>query len=207
LAATAREVAGRIPPRLAPPAALKWFEGELRRVYPTAVVRAQSELARGAPGEVLWYVTLRDVRFRIDHLIRVPLPPSRAFEVYVGRVSEWQTAVTLTPIRITPDLVGTEYNASYSVMDRSYRGIFRVLATDPPRSITLEASGSGISVTYTTTFEADGSGTLVRIQGDYTLPDTLLARAADRLGLERAITRDIERANQTYRRLCESIAG
>jgi hypothetical protein len=207
LAATAREIAARIPAQLSPAAALDWFGGEIRRAYPTAAVRAQSELARGAPSEVIWYVTLRDLRFRIDQQVQVPLPPRRAFEVYVGRVAEWQTAVTLTPVRLTPELVGTEYEAAYSFMGMTYRGTFRILASDPPRSITLEASGSGIAVSYTTTFEAHGSGTLVHVQGDYALPESLIARAADRLGLERAITRDIERANETYRRLCESIAG
>ena len=88
---------------------------------------------------------------------------------------------------------------------RDAPGAAPVLAADPPQSISLEAGGSGISVAYTTTFEADGDGTIVHVLGNYSLPNHLLARVADRLLLERAINRDIERANHSYRRLCESI--
>ena len=216
-AAHANQVAARIPVALSEDAALAWFAVELCRLYPTAVVRKQTDLARGERTEVIWYATLRGHPFRIDLTIHVPLPPTRAFDVYVGRVTEWQTAVALTPTRISPELVGTEYEATYRLLGHTYRGTFRVLAAERPRRITLEASGSGISLSYTTTFDDGGreeshaspgeGGTIVRVQGDYSLPDTLLARVADRLGLERAIARDIERANEAYLRLCESIVG
>ena len=49
-------------------------------------------------------------------------------------------------------------------------------------------------------------GSTVTVRGDYELPDTMLARMADRLGMERAIARDIDRANDAYRRLCEAVA-
>ena len=45
------------------------------------------------------------------------------------------------------------------------------------------------------------------MKGDYDLPNALLARIADRLGMERAIARDIDRANEAYRRLCEGEAA
>ena len=44
------------------------------------------------------------------------------------------------------------------------------------------------------------------VKGDYDLPDNVIARIADRLGLERAIRRDIDRANESYVLACRAIA-
>ena len=204
-AADARALAARIPARLSPAAALDWFISELRRDYPTVTVREQSELARASKDQVTWYATLHDERFRLDFEINVPLPPTTAFDVYVERVAEWQRTVRLRPRKLEPGLVGSEYDAVYTLLGRRYQGIFRILSADPPRSVSVEATGSGISVTYTTTFAEEPTGSHVRVKGDYSLPDHLLARVADRLGLERAISRDVERANDAYRRLCEEV--
>ncbi len=202
LAAEARRVASRIPAGVSSGEALAWFARELRRTYPTAVVRPQDELAR-VPGDVpVWYVTRRDRQFRIDTSVWVPLAPEDAYRLYVERVPEWQTAVSLKLRRATPDLVGTEYHATYEFLGRHYAGAFRVLAADPGRSVSFEAKGSGITVWYVTSFRPEHGGTRVAVQGDYDLPDTLLARVADRLGIERAIARDIARANETYREMC-----
>jgi hypothetical protein len=46
----------------------------------------------------------------------------------------------------------------------------------------------------------------VTVQGDYDLPSSILTKIADRLHLERAIGRDIERANAAYVRLCATLA-
>ena len=43
------------------------------------------------------------------------------------------------------------------------------------------------------------------MQGDYDLPSSILTKIADRLHLERAIGRDIERANAAFVRLCEAL--
>jgi hypothetical protein len=204
--AEARRLARQIPAHLRPAAALVWFTTQLRRGYPSATVREQSDLARSGKDEVTWYATLHDERFRIDLEVHVPLPPTLAFDIYVGRVAEWQRAVELRPRRLVPGLVGSEYDAVYTFLGRRYLGVFRILDADPPRTVSLEAAGSGIAVTYTATFEGDPAGTVVHIKGDYSLPDHLLARVADRLGLERAISRDIERANQAYRALCELVS-
>jgi hypothetical protein len=186
--------------------ALDWFTGQLRRLHPSVTVRPQSELARARREEIVWYVNLPDERFRIDFALHVPLAPSLAFEVYVERVTDWQRAVALRPVALIPGLVGSEYEAVYRFLGRAYEGTFRIVAADPPKSISIEAAGSGIAVTYTTTFAPEEGGTSVSVKGDYSLPDHLLARVADRLGLERAITRDIQRANDAYRRLCEEIS-
>ena len=202
----ARELADRLPGELAPDEAREWLELELRRRFPTAEVREQDELARPEGGDLVWYATRRQRFFRIDTAVHVPLPPDTAFAVYTGRVVEWQTAVTLDPVYVTKSVAGSEYRARYRFLGTEHSGTFRVVAADPPRAVTIEAEGSGIKVWYETTFVPIPGGSTVTVRGDYELPDTMLARMADRLGMERAIARDIDRANDAYRRLCEAVA-
>jgi hypothetical protein len=206
--AEARRLVRRIPDDLDAAAGRAWYEGELRRTYPNATVRTQDELAKTDSTEIVWYVTNRAPFFRIDTAVEVPLPQVVAYELYVDRMTEWQTAVTLTPVRTTPEIVGNEYAARYDFLGHTYTGRFRVVAAQPPEAVSLEAEGSGIVVWYVTRFTPGRSAdsTLVSVKGDYRLPDNLLARIADRLFLERAIARDIERANETYRALCEAVA-
>jgi hypothetical protein len=198
----AAAVAARIPADLELDEARAWFETALQAAYPTAVVREQDELARTDELVIVWYVTKRNLRSRIDTSILVPVPLELAWSTYVHRVCEWQIAVQLTPITVTPDGAGSEYEACYSFLGRTIRGRFRVLTTDPPSSVACEAEGMGLSVWYTTRFSAEGDGTRVHVVGDYDLPDGLVPRIADRLGLERAISHDIDRANASYRELC-----
>jgi len=206
LAAEAKAVADRIPGDMSAQEALAWYRLTLRRIYPTAVVREQDELARVADAPPVWYVTRSEHHFRIDATVRVPLPAVAAWRVYVERVTEWQTAINLhaRPQRAG---LGAEYDATYSFLGRQYRGTLRVLAAEPGRFVSIEAEGSGITVWYVTSFSADGDATDVRVKGDYELPDNLLARVADRLGVERAIGRDIERANASYRALCLTVVA
>ena len=207
-AAGAQRIAARIPADLAGEAALRWYEAELRRAFPDASVHEQEELARNEGDPPVWYASNRPRAFRIDSSVEVPLPPRDAYVVYVERVVEWQNAVRLRAPVPPGSLVGREYAATYAFLGRTFGGTFRVLAADPPRTVTVQAVGSGISMWYEAGFEpsADGSATLVTVRGDYELPVSALARVADRLGLERAIDRDIERANASFRRLCEAVA-
>src|SRR5204862_3668133 len=206
-AAEARQIAGRIPGAMTTAEALDWYRLALRRVYPNAVVREQDELARVEVERPVWYVTRREHHFRIDTSIWVPLPPDAAWRLYVERVTEWQTAVELSPRRSGAAFVGREYDATYAFLGRRYRGVFRILSAEPGQFVSIEAQGSGITVWYVTSFRDEQEGTFVRVKGDYELPDTVLGRIADRLGLERAIGRDIERGNRSYRRLCIAAAA
>jgi hypothetical protein len=202
----ARRIADALPAGLDRAEALEWFSAELSRAYPTAIVREQDELAlvKGAPP--VWYVTRREHRFRIDTSVWVPLLPAEAYRFYVEEMPDWQSAVTVTPRHVTPGLVGTEYDASYMFLGREFTGVMRIVGADPGRSVSIEAEGMGISVWYATSFVADESGTRVSVKGDYDLPDNVIARIADRLGLERAIRRDIDRANESYVLACRAIA-
>ena len=202
-----KALAARIPPELSARDSLAWFEATLRAAYPDAVVREQEALARSEGARYpVWYASNRPKPFRIATAFTVDVPLDDAFEAYVDRVTEWQTSVQLVPRTGTPPLVGRTYDATYRFLGIAYTGSYRVLDADPPRSVTYEASGSGITVWHTTTFGSLGERTSVTVQGDYDLPSSILTRIADRLHLERAIGRDIERANATYVRLCETLA-
>jgi hypothetical protein len=201
-AAAVQSALNALPPDLDEHDALDWLRAELRRAYPDAAVRAQEPLARIGPDDVVWYVSRRTYPSRIDTSMSVDLPRALAFQLYVERVQDWQTAVRLTPLKVSAAIVGNEYEASYAFLGRHFRGRFRVLAADPPSSVVVEATGSGVQVWYRTTFTEAGGATLVTVKGDYALPDGLIPRMADRLFLERAINRDIERANEAFVALC-----
>jgi hypothetical protein len=204
-AADVRRVAARVPAGLSPADAIDWFRVSLRREHASAVVREQDELARLDGVEPLWYVTRREHHFRIDASVRVPLMQSEAFALYVDRVTEWQTAVELSPRRVTDEIVGSEYEATYSFLGRRFRGTFRILAARRHEYVSIEAAGSGITVWYVVSFVGHGDSTVVAVKGDYDLPYDLVSRVADRLGLERAISRDVDRANESYRQLAVEV--
>ena len=202
----ARAVAARIPDGLSARDSIAWYEATLRGAYPNVVVREQEALAR-SEGAIypVWYASNRPKPFRIATSFDVDVSLDDAFEVYVDRVTEWQTAVALVPRDGTPPLLGRTYDATYRFLGISYTGSLRIRDADPPRSVTYEASGSGITVWYTTTFAALDDRTSITVQGDYDLPSSLLTKIADRLHLERAIGRDIERANEAFARLCDTL--
>jgi hypothetical protein len=207
-AAEARDLASRIPAGLSTRDSLAWFEAKLRAAYPNAVVREQEALARSEGSRhPIWYASNRPKPFRIAATMTVDVPMDEAYEVYVDRVTEWQTAVELVPRPGTPPRIGRTYDATYRFLGMAYTGSFRIRDADPPRSVTCEAAGSGITVWYTTTFAQLDDGTRVTVQGDYDLPSSILTKIADRLHLERAIGRDIERANEAYVLLCASLAA
>jgi Polyketide cyclase / dehydrase and lipid transport len=203
----ARAAAARIPPSLAHDDAIAWFETELRGRYPTAVVRAQVDLAKPHPDiGALWYVFRREYRSRISKSVHVPLRVDETFALYVDRVVEWQSAVELKPLQRSGHLVGDEYSATYRLLGQEFHGSFRIVDADPPRSLTTEAGGSGIRVWYVTRFAAEpDGGTRVTVEGDYDLPEGIVPRIADRLFIERAIDRDIEGAHATFASLCEAV--
>jgi hypothetical protein len=204
LAADVRRTTERMPRGLDDGAALAWLQQELRRTYPAVAVRAREDLARIGPADPVWYVSRREYGSRIDTSVCVRLPRTVAFRLYVERVADWQTAVNLRPVHVSPAIVGNEYEAHYAFLGRRVRGRFRILAADPPSSLAFEAEGSGIQVWYRTSFVADGNVTIVSVKGDYQLPDGLLSRIADRLVVERTISRDIQRANASFLALCEA---
>jgi hypothetical protein len=210
-AAEAKRLAPLIPPELTVAEALAWYEHELRLSYPNAVVREQDALARteSAPYRV-WYASNRPRPFRIATTFSVPVAVDRAFGIYVDRVAEWQTAIRLRPAGGATEgtLVGRTWDATYRFLGISYAGRLLIRDAEPPNSVTYEASGSGITVWYTTAFASRGpEETTVAVRGDYDLPSSMLSRIADRLHLERTIGRDIERANASYARLCATEAA
>ncbi|HET7028054.1 MAG TPA: SRPBCC family protein [Candidatus Limnocylindrales bacterium] len=186
------------------------LERRLRASYPGAVVRPQEPLARMAESdELIWYATKRTYQFRIAASFDVSAPPDVAFGVYIDRFPEWQRAVSLRPIEPTRRLVGREFAATYMLFGMAFEGRFRVIDADPPRSVRVEAVGSGgIRVWYITSFEPSGNGTHLDVLGDYDVPPILFPRL-QRLVLERVIGRDIDRAHADLRELCarEAIAS
>jgi hypothetical protein len=174
----------------------------LQARYPGAVVRARDDLAElGNESEVVWYVTHRAFRSRISASLEIPGPPDFVFRTYVERVPEWQTAVRLRPSHMTPDLAGSEWTATWEFLGRRVHGVFRIIEADPPYSVRFEAAGMGIRVWYATSFTPSARGTVVRVVGDYDLPDGFLPKIVDRMFVERGIQRQIDGAHATLKAL------
>ena len=202
-AAEAHEALARVPPWLSQSAAVEDLQHRLQATYPEAVVRPREPLAEvGANGDSVWYVTRRAYRSRIAASVDVAVPQEVAFTIYVERVTEWQTAVHVRALRLTPDLVGSEWSAGWEFLGRRNEGVLRIAEADPPNSVRLEASGMGITLWYHTSFTPSASGTTVRVVGDYDLPDGILPMIVDRLFIERGIQRQIDGAHKAFVQLC-----
>jgi hypothetical protein len=202
-AAHAGELLLRVPAFLTPVAAAEDLQRRLQELYPGAVVRPREALADvGTDHQIVWYVTNRDYRSRIAASIEVRAPRDLVFDAYVMRIPEWQTAVRLREVRLTPALIGSEWTATWEFLGRKLDGVFRLTEVDPPLAVRFEASGMGVRVWYDTSFTPTATGTTVRVVGDYDVPDGILPKIVDRLFIERGIQRQIDNAHAALAELC-----
>ena len=202
-AAVANEALTHVPPWLTSQAAAEDLQRRLQSTYPGAVVRPREALAEvSTDRETVWYVTNRAYRSRISAQVDVPGTRESVFHIYVERVPEWQTAIKVHEIRITPELVGSEWAASWEFLGRRSAGSLRLVEADPPHSVRFEANGMGIRVWYDTSFTQTPAGTTVRVVGDYDVPDGILPMLVDKLFIERSIQRQIDGAHAALRELC-----
>jgi hypothetical protein len=207
-AAYAEGLLAEVPAELPPHALLEGFQRRLQSRYPGAVVRPREQLADVSAGsEIVWYATNRAYRSRIVATLDVPAPSELVFNVYVHRVAEWQTAVKLKARHLTPELIGSEWSATWGFLGRSASGVFRLVEADPPHAVRFEASGMGIRVWYDTSFTPTRAGTTVRVVGDYDVPDGILPRLVDHLFMERSIQRQIDNAHDAFVALCVRAAA
>jgi polyketide cyclase/dehydrase/lipid transport protein len=179
------------------------FEHRLQMRYPGAVVRPREPLADPGIPELVWYVTNRPFRGRLAATIQIAGPIERVFRTYVERFPEWNTALRIRPVRLTPELAGSEYLVSYDLLGRSLEGTLQLVAAEPPTMVRYEQRGFGRRLWYVTTFHPTPAGTRVDVSGDYELPDGAIPRIADRLVIERFIQRDIDASHERLRWLCE----
>src|SRR3954470_23661370 len=205
-AAEAQRVAERIPNGLSPDDALHWYRLAIRRSSPTAVIRQQDPLAVLHESQPVWYVSRTERHFRIDSSIWVPLEPAAAWRVYAERLTEWLRVVQLTPRPPNGAVLGREYDVVYPFLGSEWHGRLRILTAEPGRCVAVEVEGPGFTVWWVTTFARERGGTLVRVNGDYELPQSLMVRVADRVWIEGEIGRDIARANAAYRALCATVS-
>jgi hypothetical protein len=207
-AAFAQALVREFPDDVEPHAALETFQRALQTRFPGAVVRPREQLADvGSGEEIVWYATNRAYNSRIVATLDVPAPRDLVFRVYVERVVEWQTAVKLTPRHMEPRLVGSEWYARWSFLGRTQSGVFRLIEADPPHRVRFEATGMGIRVWYDTSFTPSRAGTVVRVVGDYDIPDGIVPHLVDRVFMERGIQRQIDDAHDAFVALCVEAAS
>ncbi|CAN5719554.1 hypothetical protein BH23CHL7_BH23CHL7_08550 [soil metagenome] len=199
----ANSLLARIPGALSAPGTLDAFAHELRRHHPTAVVRSRDPLADISSGEDdVWYVTKRRFGSRLSASLDIPADRASVFQVYVGRMPEWQVAVRLREIGRQPGSVRVEYAAAYNLLGRTIEGQLRVVDASPPQAVRVEAEGMGVRVWYVTTFQQTANGTRLEVAGDYHLPRRIAPAAVSRLIIERKIAHDVDRAHSQLLNLC-----
>jgi hypothetical protein len=202
-AAHANDALLRVGAWLGPAAVAEELQRQLQEHYPGAVVRPREALADvGMDRQIVWYVTNRAYRSRISASVEVPAPRDFVFHAYVERVPEWQTAVALREIRRTPGLIGSEWGGTWEFLGRRANGVFRLVEADPPHAVRFEVTGMGARVWYDTSFTPSAAGTIVRVVGDYDLPEGILPKIVDRLFVERGIQRQIDNAHLALVELC-----
>jgi hypothetical protein len=184
------------------------FEHRLRARYPGAIVRSREPFATlGPTTEVVWYATNRTYPHQLAAIVHIAAPPSLVFDVYVDRFPEWQPSLRLRRRPPTSEQPGLLFDAEYELLGRHLQGVFRVVEADAPRSVRVEATGAGgVKVWYATSFRPEGEGTALEVFGDYDVPSTLLPRLQSFV-LERIIKRDIARAHEVLKELCEREAA
>ena len=203
LAAHAHDILAATSPDLPLEAARDLLQRGLQERYPGAVVRPRDDLASmGMENDVVWYVTHRAFRSRIAASLEIPVAPELVFQNYVERFAEWQTAVRLRLRHMTRDLTGSEWAGTWEFLGRRVEGVFRIVEADRPHSVRFEASGMGARVWYDASFTPTAIGTLLRVVGDYDVPDGILPKLADRLFVERSIQRQIDVAHRALVALC-----
>jgi uncharacterized membrane protein len=185
-------------------AALPEFERTLRRWYPASLVRPQESLASLDTARTVWYATNRGYGSRIEATFEVAAPLELVYEIYVDRLPEWQASLRLKLRSDSHRRIGREYATSYDLFGRTFEGVFRIVDVEAPRFVLVEALGAaGIRVWFATTFASPGTGTVVRVTGDYDLPSGLLPGVQAAL-LDRFVARDIERSHAILIALCQA---
>jgi uncharacterized membrane protein len=97
---------------------------------------------------------------------------------------------------------GSTFEWTYNMAGIKFAGTSRVISLDPPRQAILESTG-GIDSTWTWTYAAEGEGTRLTCDLEYTVPGGGLGKIADRLVVERANAKSMEESLANIKALAE----
>lgn len=134
-------------------------------------------------------------------------PIEHVFELGIDakRIPEWAPMVyEVKDISIPFGPVGSSYIAVMKLLGRPIEGRVEVTGFERPRLfITKGTSSTGGTFTWTTRLTPAVTGTDVELLVDYELPAGFFGELFDKLYVEKAITRDLKYAIESFKALVE----
>jgi uncharacterized membrane protein len=97
---------------------------------------------------------------------------------------------------------GSAFEWVYNMAGVKFNGASRIVSLDPPRKAVITSTG-GIDSTWTWTYAAEGEGTRLTCEMEYTVPGAGLGKIADKLVVERTNTKNLEKSLANIKALAE----
>jgi uncharacterized membrane protein len=146
----------------------------------------------------------------LAHRVHFKAPPGLVFTraVESEMTPRLMPSITIRDISGRGDEVGSSYRFRDRLMGRDLEGQVEVIAVDPPRMHTsLTTYDNDTSVRWEMRFEPVDDGTDEIDTIDYTVPQGLLYRIADRLILRRRLERTLGQGTARFRASVEAEAS
>jgi uncharacterized membrane protein len=138
-----------------------------------------------------------------DILVNAPL--QQVFEMAYDFESVPQWMVGMEEVRnISPGErgVGSSFEWTYNMVGAKFNGSSRIVSFEPSRKVVIESTG-GIDSIWTWTYAAEGEGTRLTCDMEYTVPGAGLGKIADRLFVERTNAKNLEQSLANIKALAE----
>lgn len=98
---------------------------------------------------------------------------------------------------------GSSFEWTYNMTGLKFTGTSQIASLNPPQKAVIESTG-GLDSTWTWTYAAEGKGTRVTCNMEYTVPGAGLGKIADKLIVERTNARNLEKSLANIKALAES---
>ena len=123
---------------------------------------------------------------KVERSITIKAPIEKVFSYISNPKNELEFIPSITDIRdITGQGVGQRYGWTYKMMGISFKGEDEVMEYTPNERYVHRSSG-GIVSTWTYSFKAEGGGTRLDLEVEYTIPVPVLGKFAERLVLRQS---------------------
>ena len=133
---------------------------------------------------------------RVEKSATVPARPEEVFDYVSVRENAPKFVPNLSVSDIRgPDGLGQKWAWEYRMIGVPVRGEAEMVRFDAPRSHTFTTTGM-VPGAWTYAVAPDGGGSRVTVTIDYELPDTVLARIADKVAIHRTNESQVEKIVQ-----------
>jgi uncharacterized membrane protein len=97
---------------------------------------------------------------------------------------------------------GSAFEWVYNMAGVKFDGVSRIVSLEPLRKAVIASTG-GIDSTWTWTYAAEGEGTRLTCEMEYTVPGAGLGKIADKLVVERTNAKNLEKSLANIKALAE----